>query len=74
VALAGIVVKFVAKAASWFNKVQQAVLQVAESKEQSHRVFTGDHLRPRQFPVPAGNSLLSSAYVSKRWRHAVETC
>ena len=31
-AFVGIVVKFVAKASSWFNKVQQAVLQVVESK------------------------------------------
>ncbi len=50
-AFVGIVVKFVAKASSRFNKVQQAVLQVAESKGQFYRVFTGEHLRPRQFPA-----------------------
>ncbi|MGA2149495.1 MAG: hypothetical protein ABSH49_31560, partial [Bryobacteraceae bacterium] len=47
-AFVGIVVKFVAKASSWFNKVQQAVLQVAESKGQSCRVSTGTHLQNSQ--------------------------
>lgn len=45
---AAIVVETVAAASSRFNKVQQAVLQVAETKAQSCRVSTGDPMCPRQ--------------------------
>ena len=68
------VVNTVAVASSPFNKVQQADLQVIETKGRFRRASTGDPLSPRRFPASTVKSLFSVTYVSMRYGLPVEAC
>jgi hypothetical protein len=68
------VVRTATVASSRFNKVQQASLQVVETKGRFYRVSTGDPLSPRRFRVHPENALFSITYVSMRYGQAVEAC